>query len=90
MYMTTYMTCQVMHCRDPEQARVAAGSAVLHAMLGVLKEHTHKVQVVEAVRRCMELALQLMGAGKQADVKCHNQHCNLTTNSALAALWMTA
>lgn len=50
--------------RDPEQTRVSAGSVVLLGLFEVLKGHTDQPAVIDAVRRCLSLMLQLMGAGE--------------------------
>jgi len=49
--------------RDPEAARVAAGSACLGAMLRALAQHRHLEAVVEALQATLEQALKLMAAG---------------------------
>lgn len=51
-------------CRDPEQTRISAGSVVLLGLFEVLKAHTDQAEVVEAVRRCLSLMLQLMASGE--------------------------
>lgn len=55
--------------RDPEQYRVAAGSTVLLGLMEVLKAHTDQAEVVDTMRCCLSLMLQLMvqsGAAQRA------------------------
>ncbi|KAF6266510.1 hypothetical protein COO60DRAFT_1775 [Scenedesmus sp. NREL 46B-D3] len=53
--------------RDPEQARVAAGSQVLLALLEVLKAYAQQLEhAAEAMRMCLELMVQLLGMGTLA------------------------
>lgn len=44
---------------------MSAGSVVLLALFEVLKGHTDQPAVLEAVRRCLGLMLQLMAAGER-------------------------
>lgn len=55
-----------MDCRDPEQTRVSAGSVVLLGLFELLKGHTDQAAVIEAVRRCLGLMLQLLAAGERS------------------------
>lgn len=51
--------------RDPEQARVAAGSEVLLALLEVLKAYAQQLEhAVEAMRMSLELMVQLLSMGE--------------------------
>ncbi|WIA09197.1 hypothetical protein OEZ85_008607 [Tetradesmus obliquus] len=53
--------------RDPEQARVAAGSEVLLALLEVLKAYAQQLDhAVEAMRMSLELMVQLLSMGTLA------------------------
>jgi hypothetical protein len=57
--------------RDPEQARVAAGSEVLLALLEVLKAYAQQLgHAEEAMRMCLELMLQLLGMGECSYAAC--------------------
>jgi hypothetical protein len=51
--------------------RVSAGSVVLVGLFEVLKAHTDLPAVIEAVRRCQGLMLQLMAAGEQPHEQAH-------------------
>jgi hypothetical protein len=63
----------LLYCipRDPEQARVAAGSEVLLALLEVLKSYAQQLEhAVQALRMCLELMLQLLGMGECTGATC--------------------